>query len=96
MTPNTKYSRRTKRLDDIFISHHLLGSISKSGYLAIHDGIILDHRMCYIDLNMITFLGGNVYQILKPHQRVLKCDDKARCALFVKEMKDNMRKNKIK
>ena len=92
MTPNTTYSRGTKRLYYIFISHHLLGTIRKLGNLAIHDGIILDHRMCYIDVNMITFLGGNVNQILKPYQRVFKCNDKARCALFVKELKDHMRK----
>ena len=95
MTPSNTYSRGTKRLDYIFISHHLLGTIRKLGYLAIHDGIISDHRMCYIDVNMITFLGGYVNQTLKLYQRVFKCDDKARSALFVKELKDHMRKNKI-
>ena len=72
MKPNTTYYRGMKRLDYIFISHHLLGTIRKSGYLAIHDGIILDHRMCYIDMSMITFLGGNVNQILNPYQWVFK------------------------
>ena len=95
MTSTTTYCRVTKRMDYIFISHHLLGTIRKSGYLAIHDGIILDHRMCYINVNMITFLGGNVNQILKPYQCVFNCDDRARCKLFVKELKYHMRKNKI-
>ena len=54
---NTTYSRGKKRLYYIFISHHLLGTIRKSGYLAIHDGIISDHRMCYINVNMIKSLG---------------------------------------
>ena len=76
-TPNTTYSRGTRRLDYIFTSHHLLMAIRKSGYLAIHDGIISDHRMCYMDVNMTTFLGGNINQILRPYQRVFKCDDKA-------------------
>jgi len=95
MTPNTTYSRGTRRFDYIFISHHLLGTIRKSGYPAIHDGIISDHRMCYIKVNMITFLGGNVNQILKPYQRVFKCDDKARSKVFVKELKNHMKKNKL-
>ena len=51
--------------------------------------------MCYINVNMIAFLGGNVDQIPKPYQRVFKCNDKARCELFVKERKDHMSKNKI-
>ena len=66
-TPTTTYSRGTKSLYYIFISHHLLGKVRKSGYLALHDGVIPDHRMCFIEVNMATFLGGNVNQILIPY-----------------------------
>ena len=75
-TPTTTYSRGTKRLDYIFTSHPLLGTIRMPGYLAIHDAIISDHRMCYMDVNMITFLGGNINQILRPYQRIFKCNKK--------------------
>ena len=51
--------------------------------------------MCYIDVNMIIFLGGNVNQILKPYQRVFKCDDKARSKVFVQELKNHIMKNKL-
>ena len=75
-TPKTTYARGTKRLDYIFISPQLLPTVRKSGYFALHDGIISDHRMCYMDVNLVTFLGGNVNQILHPYQRVFKCNDK--------------------
>ena len=95
ITPTTTYSRGTKRLDYIFTSHHLLGTIRKSGYLAIHDVITSDHRMCYINVNMITFLGKNINQILRPYQRVFKCNNKARSEVFVQELNNHMIKNKL-
>ena len=46
--PKTTYTRRTKRLDYIFMSTNLVVTIRKAGYLPIHDGVISDHRMCYV------------------------------------------------
>ena len=45
---------------------------------------------------MVTFLGGNVNQILHPYQWVFKCDDKVRCLLFIKELKAHLEKKKTK
>ena len=75
-TLNTTYARGSKRLDYIFISPQLLPTVQKSGYLVLHDGIISYHRMCYMDVDMVTILGGNVNQILHPYQQVFKCNDK--------------------
>ena len=49
-----------------------------------------------MDVDMVTFLGGNVNQILRPYQRVFKCDDKVRCLLLIKELKAHLEKNKKK
>ena len=49
-----------------------------------------------MDVDMVTFLGGNVNQILRPYKRVFKCDNKARCLLFIKELKAHLEKNKMK
>ena len=96
MTPTTTYAREVKRLDYIFISHHLLGTVRKLGYLALHDGVISDHKMCFIEVNMTTFLGGNVNQILMLYQRVFKCNHKARCLMFITELKTHLQTNNLR
>ena len=48
-----------------------------------------------MDVNMTAFLGGNINQILRPYQRVFKCDDKAQSKVYVQELTNHMIKNKL-
>ena len=65
--PTTTYARGTKRLDHILVTPDLVQTVRRAGYLPIHDGVIADHRLCYIDCNLVEFLGGNVNNIIRPH-----------------------------
>ena len=76
-TPKTTYSWGSKHLDYIFMSTNLVGTVRKAGYLPIHDEVISDHRMCYVECNLHAFMGGNVNKIVIPHLREFKCNDKA-------------------
>ena len=62
--------------------------------MPIHDGVISDHRMCYIECNLKAFMGGNINKIVRPHLRDFKCDDKGRCQIFLSELKKHMEANK--
>ena len=95
-TPTTTYARGTKRLDYILVTPDLVQTVRRAGYLPVHDGVIADHRLCYIDCNLVEFLGGNVNNIIRPHMRLFKCDDKARCKIFITELKQHMERNKTK
>ena len=92
--PTTTYTRGSKRLDYIFMSTNLVGTVRKAGYMPIHDGVISDHRMCYIECNLKEFMGGNVNKIARPHLRDFKCNDKGRCQIFLTELKKHMEVNK--
>ena len=74
--PKTTYTRESKRLDYIFMSRNLVGTVRKAGYMPIHDGVISDHRICYIECNLKAFMGGNINKIARPHLRDFKYDDK--------------------
>ena len=95
-TPKTTYTRGSKRLDYIFMSPNLMSTVRRAGYLPIHDGVISDHRMCYVECNLLAFLGVNVNKISRPHQRSFKCDDKERCKVLITELKKNIKDNKTK
>ena len=75
-TPMTTYARRTKRLDYILMTPNLVQTVRRAGYLPLHDGVMSDHRMCYVECNLVAFLGGNVNKIVRPHMRSFNCDDK--------------------
>ena len=90
------YARRTKRLDYILMTSKLVQTVRRAGYLPLHDGVIADHRMCYIDCNLVAFFGGNVNKIVRPHMGSFKCDDKARCEILIAELKQHMERNKTR
>ena len=52
--------------------------------------------MCYVDCNLVAFLGGNVNKIVRLHMRSFKCNDKARCKILIAELKQHMERNKTK
>ena len=95
-TPKTTYTRGSKRLDYIFMLTSLVGTVRNAGYLPIHDGVISDHRMCYVECNLHAFMGGNVNKIVRPHLRDFKFNDKAQCQIFLTELNRHMEANKTR
>ena len=74
---------------------NLVHRVRREGYLPMHDGVISDHRMCYVECNLLAFLSGNVNKIVRPHLRSFKCDDKARCKILITKLKQHMKENKM-
>ena len=70
------------------MSPNLMSTVRMSGYLGIHDGMVSDHRMCYVYFNIHTLLGGNINQIIPPQMRAFKCDDKVQSQIFIKELNE--------
>ena len=74
----TTYARGTKRLDYILMTPSSAHMLRRAGYFLMHDGVISDHRMFYVECNLMAFLGGNLNKTVRLNQRSFKCDDKAR------------------
>ena len=95
IVPRSTYARGSKRLDYIFISPNLMSTVRKSGYLGIHELMLSNHKMCYVDCDMQTFLCGNINQIIPPQMRAFKCDDKVRSQIFIKELNEHHKNSSI-
>jgi len=48
-TPPATYSRSANRLDYILGNHQAQRAVTKSGALGLHDGILSDHTMQWVD-----------------------------------------------
>ena len=72
--PPSTYSRnfRNKPIDGCYISPNL--PIERGGFLPFKEGIG-DHRILYIDINIDTWLEGEMYKIVPLQVRKLQCGD---------------------
>ena len=52
--------------------------------------------MCYVECNLVAFLGENLNKIVRLHTRSFKCNDKARCKILITELKQHMERNKTR
>ena len=77
--PITTYSRGRQRLDYIFITAQSINAVQKAGYMSLFDGVISDHRMCFIDVDTSALFGSQRNNISLPQQREFACNDRVTC-----------------
>ena len=57
-TPPRTYSSGTRRLDLILGDGHVLNAVQASGSLKEHDGLISDHTLQWVDLDIQALFGS--------------------------------------
>ena len=89
------YSRGTKRLDYIFLSHDLLPAISQSGILPFDSIIPSDHRPIFVDLDTRKCFGGEISPLMCPPSRRLLSKHKTSREDYVEDLFHSMERHNI-
>ena len=67
--PPRTYARGRKRLDYILADRTLLKAVVKAGSLGLHDGILSDHTMQWVDFDISALFQGELHNPTHPCER---------------------------
>jgi exonuclease III len=84
--PGTTRSGSNARIDHIFCTPDILQYITRSGYLALHDAIISDHIMLWIDFDSTRYFGGPPPTRIIPPAREFSYDNEKYKQAFLREL----------
>ena len=85
--PPTTRIGSSDRIDFIAASEGVLKHVTDAGYGALHDGIISDHLLLWIDLDMQSYFGGKGPAIVPPQAREFSFDNVQMREKFITELK---------
>ena len=90
LSPPSTYFRnfRHKPIGGCYISPNMI--IGKGGFLPFREGIG-DHRILYIDIDINSWLEGDLHKIVPLQIRRLKCEDVRIVRNFLQELRKKTR-----
>ena len=83
----TTYARGRKRIDFILVDRTIVPSIKKIGTLALHEGIVSDHVMLYMDCDETQLFGRIINQPVLNPSRELVIEHADKCASFIEKFR---------
>jgi len=86
--PPTTRVRSPSRIDFMLATEGVLEFVREAGYLALHEGLVSDHIMLWIEMDMKSFFGGEGPSIVPPQSREFSFDNIEMREKFLRELND--------
>ena len=87
LTPTT-YSRGTRRIDYILVDSTIVPAIRQIGTLGLHEGVISDHVMLYMDCDETELFRGVINRPVMNPSREFTLEQADKCARFCDLFRD--------
>ena len=85
-TPPATYARGSKRLDYVLGDQHVRDAARRSGYLALHDGVISDHTMGWVAYDQQALFRNTSYTPVAPPARQFTLKNTEKKRQFIEEL----------
>ena len=94
--PPKTYSRGKKRIDYILGDDYVANAVVKSGALASQEGVLSDHTMQWVDLDVKLLFKNKSYIPMKPCEREFTLVNAKKKRTFQEELLKSHKENKTK
>ena len=77
----------TTRIDFIVATEGVLPYIRAAGYRSLHEVVVSDHILLWVDIDMKAYFGGEGPTITPPQGREFSLDNVEMCEKFLRELR---------